>query len=66
MKIYEQVYDALDNATYENGYEHECGLFLLDTVLQIHARSGIDVFNPNDLGYLLEGKKTVFSLRRET
>lgn len=65
MEIYNQVYEALDNATHENGYEHEWNLSPFDTVLQIHDWSGIEDFDPNNAEHLTEGENAVFDWRRD-
>lgn len=62
--IYTQVYEALDNATHENGYEHEYLLSHLDTVFQIHDWSGIEGFDPNDTDHVNSGHDAVTDWRR--
>ena len=65
MSIYDQVYDALDNATHENGYDHEWELTPVDTALQIHDWSGIEGFDPNNSEQLGEAQDAVFDWRRK-
>lgn len=63
-RIYDQVYEALDNATHENGYEHEYALSHLDTVLQIHDWSGIEGFDPNETDHVNSGHDAVLDWRK--
>lgn len=65
MSIHSQVYNALSNATHENGYPHEWHLSPLDTVLQIHDWSGIEGFDPQDPDHINEGHDAVLDWRRD-
>lgn len=62
--VYTQVYEALDNATHENGYDHEYQLSHLDTVFQIHDWSGIEGFEPSDTDHVNAGHDAVLDWRK--
>lgn len=64
MSIYDQVYDALDNAA-ANEYPHEFDMKPLDVVEQINDWSGIVGFDPNDSQHMSDGENAVFDWRRD-
>ena len=64
QSVYDQVYEALDNATHSNGYEHEWHLPQLDTVLQINDWSSIEGFNENDAEIVNAGHDAVTDWRK--
>lgn len=59
MNIYDQVYDALNNATHENGYPHEYGRHAIDIVLEIDDWSGIEGFDSYNSEHLTEAQNAV-------
>ncbi len=64
QSVYDQVYEALDNATHGNGYEHEWHLSHLDTVLQINDWSGIEGFDEADTDLVNAGHDAVIDWRK--
>ena len=65
QSVYDQVYEALDNATHSNRYEHEWCLSNFDTVLQINDWSGIEGFDVNDTEIVNAGHAAVTDWRKE-
>lgn len=64
MSIYDQVYEALDNAV-ANDYPHEYDRPAKYYVLEIHDWSGIEGFNHEDGEDIAEGVKAVQQWRKD-
>lgn len=64
VSIYDQVYEALDNAR-DNEYSHEYDRDLGDIVLEINDWSGIVDFDHTNSDHIGEGMDAVFDWRRD-
>jgi len=63
--IYQQIYEALDAATLENGYPHEYECKAADIVLEIHEWSGIEGFDPENPSHVQAGCAAVATWRSD-